>query len=104
MRGNLWALLPPDQGQEVFETLCQQTAFKVQRIVSYGHASAEWYDSAQAEWVVLLKGEARVQFADQAEPHHLQAGDWLAIAPHQRHQVQSTSSDALWLAIHYVPN
>lgn len=39
---------------------------RIERIISHGHASPEgfWYDQGQSEWVVVLKGAARLQFED----------------------------------------
>jgi len=34
----------------------------------------------------------------------LKAGDWIAIPAHSRHRVESTSADALWLAVHGTPS
>ena len=39
---------------------------RIERIISHGHASPAdfWYDQAQHEWVIVLKGAARLQFED----------------------------------------
>lgn len=60
------------------------------------------YDQTQHEWVMLLKGEATLEF-EQGEPVTLTPGDYLTIPPHQKHRVASTSisSETLWLAVFY---
>jgi cupin 2 domain-containing protein len=72
-------------------------------IVSVGHASPEgfWYDQPQNEWVVVLRGAARIQFED--ERVELRPGDWIHIPAHRRHRVEWTTPDepTLWLAVHY---
>ncbi len=104
-RGNLFAALPPPVGGEIFQALFANPACRVERIVSHGHASApgEWYDQDGDEWVVLLAGEAVLRFEggdDGGGDVKLKAGDWLAIPAHRRHRVESTSADAVWLAVH----
>ena len=78
---------------------------RVERIVSHGHASApgDWYDQDGDEWVVLLAGDAVLRF-ERGGDVALKAGDWIAIPAHSRHRVESTSADALWLAVHGTPS
>lgn len=104
---NLFANLPAARpGEEIFETLLQQAGLQIERIVSFGHASPAgfWYDQPQAEWVVLLQGSAHLRFEDETQARNLRPGDWVNIAPHRRHRVESTSADqpCVWLAIHYL--
>ena len=103
-RGNLFSALPPPAGAEVFQSLFADPGCRVERIVSHGHASArgDWYDQDGDEWVVLLAGTAALRFegGDEVE---LKAGDWITIPAHRRHRVESTSTDALWLAVHCAP-
>ena len=97
--------LPPSSGDESFQTLWESPACRLERIVSRGHASPSdfWYDQELDEWVVVLSGEARLRFEGDAEPIHLQAGDYLNIAAHRRHRVEWTSPNepTVWLAMHY---
>jgi cupin 2 domain-containing protein len=75
----------------------------IERIVSHGHRSLEgfWYDQKRCEWVVLLKGAARLQFEDHTV--EMRPGDALNIPAHVRHRVEWTSPDepTIWLAVHY---
>jgi cupin 2 domain-containing protein len=52
------------------------------------------------EWVLLARGEAVLRF-ENGEPIPLKAGDHLLIPARQKHRVESTSADALWLALHF---
>jgi len=100
-RGSLFAALPPPAGGEIFQTLFANPGCRVERIVSHGHASApdDWYDQHGDEWVVLLAGAAVLCF-DGGDDVKLKAGDWITIPAHCRHRVESSSADALWLAVH----
>ena len=59
---NLFDGIPADLPQELFQTLLATPGFRIERIVSLGHASPEgfWYDQEAHEWVLLLAGAARL--------------------------------------------
>ncbi|MCK9988223.1 MAG: cupin 2 domain-containing protein [Azoarcus sp.] len=99
--GNLLDRLPPPGGDESFDTLFERAGTRIERIVSHGHASPPgfWYDQEQAEWVIVVQGEAVLAFAD-GERREMRAGDWVTIAPHRRHRVESTGPATVWLAVH----
>ena len=61
---NLLANLPQKLPAEVFETLVQAGAVKIERILSKGHATAEgqWYDQETREWVMVVRGQGRILF------------------------------------------
>ena len=48
----------------------------------------------------FARGEAVLRF-ENGEPIPLKAGDHLLIPARQKHRVESTSADALWLALHF---
>jgi len=100
---NLFADLPQPLPEELFNTLLQAGDVRIERIVSHGHASpAEfWYDQDQGEWVIVLKGAARLQFEDSLI--ELAPGDFLNIPAHQKHRVDWTTPDepTIWLAVFY---
>ncbi len=95
--------LPAAAAEEEFSTLLVRPGLKIERIVSNGQASPPgfWYDQPGGEWVLLLQGEATLAFADEAAPRRLRAGDYVEIAPHRRHRVESTAAATVWLAVHY---
>lgn len=106
MIGNFYAELPADtQDRERFDTLLQRPGLKLERIVSTGQCSPPgfWYDQPEGEWVLLLAGEARLRFADEADARLMKPGDFVDIAPRRRHRVETTSTTppAVWLALHY---
>lgn len=87
---------------EVFEPLAAGTGIKIERIISTGQSTpeGEWYDQEQAEWVVLLQGEALLRF-DDGRQQLLKAGDYILIPAHDRHRVESTTSEppCIWIAV-----
>ncbi len=105
MAGNLFANLPGRPADEVVTALAAAPGLRIERIVSTGQASPPdfWYDQDQAEWVMVVSGSAVLRFADEAEPRHLTAGDYLLIPPHQRHRVERTdpATPTVWLAVHF---
>ena len=100
---NLFADLPPGSGAEQFVELLSRPGLRIERIVSAGQASPPgcWYDQPQGEWVLVLQGEARLAFEDEPAPRLLTVGDFVDIAPHRRHRVESTATPTVWLAVHY---
>jgi cupin 2 domain-containing protein len=101
--GNLLRDLPDARLGEIIETLIAAPGVRIERIVSLGQASPPgfWYDQPQAEFVLLLKGAARLRFADEADDRVLARGDWLSIAPHRRHRVEWTdpARPTVWLTV-----
>ncbi len=100
---NLFADLRPNPGAEQALELLSRPGMRIERIVSTGQASPPgfWYDQPQAEWVLLLRGEASLAFEDEPAPRLMKAGDFVDIAAHRRHRVESTAALTLWLAVHY---
>ncbi len=100
---NLFAGVPDDLPDELVETLVASGSVRIERIVSQGHVSPEgfWYDQPQPEWVVVLRGAARLRFEDRVV--EMKPGDWIDIPAHQKHRVDWTTPDepTVWLAVHY---
>lgn len=101
---NLFDTIPGHLDRELFDTLVQSDTVQVERIVSRGHCSPErgWYDQARNEWVVVLKGEAILEF-ERGDDVTLKPGDHLDIPAHRRHRVKWTTpeTETVWLAVHY---
>ena len=101
--GNLLRDLPDARAAEVTDALLAAPGLRIERIVSLGQASPPgfWYDQPEAEWVLLLKGSARLRFADEPNEHLLGPGDWRHIAAHRRHRVEWTdpAQPTIWLAV-----
>lgn len=100
---NLLASIPASLPQELTETLVRAKNLRIERIVSYGHASPLdfWYDENENEWVLLIQGASRLRFED--EEVEMKAGDWIDIPAHRKHRVEWTTPDGptIWLAVFY---
>ncbi len=88
---------------EFFETLAAGEDVRIERIISHGHRTPadDWYDQETDEWVVLLQGEATLEWEDQTKTE-LEAGDWLLIPAGRKHRVSFTTQEppCIWLAVH----
>ena len=102
---NLLRDLPAAGPDEHFEALLERPGLRVERIVSHGHITppGEWYDQANDEWVVVLRGEAGLRLADEPRTRRLGPGDWLRLPAGCRHRVEWTTADGptVWLALHH---
>ena len=102
---NLFEGVPEVMKGEVFEPLIQTNHFRLERIISKGHATppGEWYDEEVEEWVILLKGSAGLVFEGETEIRVMRPGDCLHIPSRRRHRVEWTdpAKETIWLAIHY---
>jgi cupin 2 domain-containing protein len=100
---NFFKDIPKDISKEILDTIISNETFRLERIVSTGQCSPNdfWYDQNENEWVILLKGNAELEF--ETEIKKLSPGDYLNIPAHQKHRVKSTSQTepTIWLAIFY---
>ncbi|MEZ4632005.1 MAG: cupin domain-containing protein [Deinococcales bacterium] len=103
MQQNIFSNIPKNIPEEIFETILESEGVRLERIISQGHHSPEgfWYNQDQAEWVIVLKGKAQLEFEDGII--ELGAGDYLNIAAHQKHRVKWTTPDeeTIWLAVFF---
>ncbi len=103
MIDNLFSDLPQKLPDEIVVRLLNTAHVRIEKIVSLGHASPEgyWYDQDQHEWVVLLKGRARLTVEDQTVD--MSPGDFLDLPAHRKHRVEWTTptEPTVWLAIFY---
>jgi cupin 2 domain-containing protein len=95
----------PD-AREAVEVLLKDGHTRIERIVSRGHASPDgfWYDQDEAEFVVLVRGAARLEF-DGGRLLELRPGDTVHLAAHERHRVAWTdpSKETVWIAVFHRP-
>jgi cupin 2 domain-containing protein len=100
---SLFEDVPQHLPKELVQTLLRAANVRIERIISHGHASPEgfWYDQAQYEWVIVLKGAARLQFEDGTV--ELKPGDFVNIPAYQKHRVDWTTLDepTIWLGVRY---
>jgi cupin 2 domain-containing protein len=103
MTTNLFSDLPEKLPDELLTTLLEAAHVRIERIVSHGHISPVgfWYDQDEHEWVLILKGAARLRFEDSAL--EMKPGDFVNIPAHRKHRVEWTTVDepTIWLAVFY---
>jgi cupin 2 domain-containing protein len=98
---NIFTRIRQIQAAEEFITLLENPMLKIERIVSCSHSSPAgfWYDEADDEWVIVLRGDARLEFFG-GETVEMHEGDYLTIPRHVKHRVARTGPETVWLAIH----
>jgi len=100
---NIFEDLPDAGAGEVIEIVAGfgQGAVRVERIISGGHASAEdfWYEQDEDEWVMLVRGEARLSIEGRDKALEMLPGDHIELPAKLRHRIDFVSDDALWIAV-----
>jgi cupin 2 domain-containing protein len=97
---NLFANLPELSESEESLSLFETASIKIERIVSQFYSSPRdfWYDQDEDEWVIVVRGEATLEFAA-GELVPMKEGDYVTIPRHVKHRVQQTDSRTIWLAV-----
>ena len=102
---NLFDNVPRTLPAEKIDVLLETPGLRLERIVSTGHATppGQWYDQDRDEWVVVVRGRARLRFESEPESRELGVGDHVLIPAHARHRVEWTDPTAptVWLALFY---
>ncbi len=105
MTANIFNDIPTVLPQELFTLLLENKNVRIERIVSENQRTpaGEWYDQLQNEWVIVLQGQAVVEY-ENMEQHNLNIGDFLFIPAHTPHRVSWTTAaqQTIWLAIHWL--
>ncbi len=88
--------------EEIVHSLISHRLVRIERIISYGQISNEWYDQQEDEWVVLLQGNATLIFEEEQQEISMEKGSYLFIPAHKKHKVTFTSKQppCIWLAIY----
>jgi cupin 2 domain-containing protein len=104
---NLFGDLPAALPAERVDVLLETPHLRLERIVSTGHATppGAWHDQDRDEWVVVLRGRARLRIEGEAGDRALAPGDHLLLRAHVRHRVEWTSphEPTVWLALFHPP-
>jgi cupin 2 domain-containing protein len=97
---NIFDLPELPLSEELTTILAENPNIRVERIVSTGQVS-DWYNQSQSEFVVLLQGNAAIEF--ESRTVKMSKGDTQLIQPHERHKVSYTSSEppCVWLCVFY---
>ena len=106
MAENLLCAPTPQAGEEMERVLHSGNGWRLVLIASNQARCPEgtWMDQAEHEWVMVLKGSARLRLADPDRLIDLSAGDHLHLPPRCRHRVERTDPEpgTLWLALHWL--
>lgn len=101
---NIFSELPAAEKREAFQVLLWRRGVKIERIVSCGQATPKdkWLCSKTAEWVIVLRGKARLGFKGVSGKLDLGAGDYVFIPGNTCHRVDWThpGRKTVWLAVH----
>ncbi len=100
---NIFDDLPRHLPKELVQILVGAADVRIERIISHGHASPAdfWYDQPRHEWVIVLKGAARLQFEDGMV--EMKPGDFVNIPANKKHRVDWTTPEepTVWLGVRY---
>jgi cupin 2 domain-containing protein len=103
MMPKLFANVPANLPDELATVLQEGQGISIERIISQRHSSPAgfWYDESEAEWVLVLKGAAQLEFEDRMV--EMGPGDYINIPAHEKHRVAWTTPDGptVRLAVHY---
>ena len=63
--GDILGRIPTALPEELIDLLLASAGVRIERIVSRGHSSPSgfWYEQAEHEWVLLVRGGARLALA-----------------------------------------
>jgi cupin 2 domain-containing protein len=97
---NLFTNLPERSSSEHSLSLYENRSVKIERIVSRSYSSPPgfWYDQDEDEWVIVVRGEATLEF-EGGELVRMKEGDHVTIPRHVKHRVQQTDPKTIWLAV-----
>ena len=87
---------------EISELIVSNPNVRIERIISPAHFVSDWFDQDENEYVILLQGQAVLEYEDGVKVE-LTAGNSLIIAAHQKHRLVDTSEEPLciWMCVHY---
>jgi cupin 2 domain-containing protein len=87
----------PSKGEFVEEILHYKN-IAIKKIVSSDTLETDTFLQEEAEWVMLLEGEAQIMMNDLC--YNLQKGEYLFIPPLTQHTITKVKAGTIWLAIH----
>ncbi len=93
----------PSTGHETNRVLHFGKGWRLELIVSCAACSQEnfWYEQEEHEWILILRGSARLRFKKDNHIVDLNVGDQLHLLPYSSHRVEHTDSGSgtIWLAL-----
>lgn len=89
---------------EYLENILVNPNFRLERIISFGHITPSdyWYDQEEDEFVLLLKGNAKI-LLENDEIIELKEGDYVIIPKHLKHKViyTDTENKTFWITCYF---
>ena len=102
---NFYQNIPQAVDQEAFDRIVTGQTVQIERIVSFGQRTplGEWLQAATDEWVMVLKGNARLCFKRDEKVVAMRPGDYVLIPAGTAHRVEWTDEQepTVWLAVHF---
>jgi cupin 2 domain-containing protein len=103
---NIFSTFPSSRKREVFQVLHKSKHIRIERIVSHGQATppGKWLRENRTEWVMVVRGRAKLLFKGAKKSFSLKAGDYLFIPKNIAHRVEWTDPKqrTIWLVVHIV--
>lgn len=103
-QGNLLTDIPECIADEIIQDIVNTKTCRIERVISNGHTTpkGQWYDQANNEWVLIVKGAGKLEF-EVGEEVLLREGDHIVIPAHKKHRVSWTDPDkeTVWLAVFF---
>ncbi len=89
---NIFNDIPSNLSKEILDEIILTDKIRIERIISKGQTSPEnfWYDQEENEWVIVIKGKAKLKIIDEDELIELNEGDYINIPSHKKHRVEWT--------------
>ena len=98
MTTNLFDLSQLPETGEFAEEILHYRNIAIKRIVSSDRLETNTFVQEEAEWVMLLEGEAELVMGDLC--YNLTKGESLFIPPRTKHTIRDVKAGTIWLAIH----
>ncbi|SFV67022.1 Uncharacterized conserved protein [hydrothermal vent metagenome] len=88
----------PALDSELFKTLLKEKNVEIKRVVSNTLKTPQRFVDTRDEWVVVLKGCAKLEI--NGIVHKLKSGDSLFIAANTEHTLLKTKKVVVWLSVY----
>ncbi len=98
---NIFSNVPKSLPKELIQSLVKTKKCRIERIISKSHKTSKgkWYNQNKNEFVLILKGKATLLFKN--KKIKMKKGDYLIIPKYQKHRVEKTGIETIWLAVFY---
>ncbi len=88
----------PEPDSELFKTLLKEKNVEIKTVVSNTLKTPQTFVDKRDEWVVVLKGCAKLEI--NGIVHKLKSGDTFFIAANTKHTLLKTKKVVIWLSVY----